>query len=59
MIVTHRPNILSELDFVLAMKEGQMHMIGPRERVLAKLLPLQPANNANPKPVSISPKRPN
>ncbi len=59
VIVTHRPNILSELDFVLAMKEGQMHMIGPRERVLAKLLPLQPANNANPKPVSISPKRPN
>ncbi|MCG5480870.1 MAG: type I secretion system permease/ATPase [Ensifer alkalisoli] len=59
VIVAHRPTILSEVDFVLAMKEGQMHMLGPRERVLAKLYPLQPANSANVKPVAISPNRPN
>lgn len=59
VIVAHRPNILSEVDFVLAMREGQMHMFGPRERVLAKLHPLQPATSANLKAVAMAPKRPN
>ena len=38
-IVAHRPNILTAADFVLVMKDGQMNMFGPRERVLSKLFP--------------------
>lgn len=44
VIVTHRPNILAAVDLVMEMKEGQMQMLGPRERVLSKLIPLHPAN---------------
>ncbi|WP_442892377.1 type I secretion system permease/ATPase [Ensifer sp. MJa1] len=59
VIVTHRPNILASVDLVLEMKEGQMQMLGPRERVLAKLVPLQPANNDGLKRVATLPKLPN
>jgi len=58
-IVTHRPSILAAVDLVMMMKEGQMHMFGPRERVLSKLFPLQPANSDGPKLVATSPKPPN
>ncbi|MCY1240800.1 Type I secretion system ATP-binding protein PrsD [compost metagenome] len=59
VIVTHRPNILAAVDLVMEMKEGQMQMLGPRERVLSKLIPLQPANNDGLKRVATLPKLPN
>lgn len=39
VIVAHRPQILTAADFVLVMKDGQMNMFGPRERVLPQVLP--------------------
>lgn len=39
VIVAHRPHILTTADFVLVMKDGQMHMFGPRERVLSEFFP--------------------
>lgn len=59
VIVTHRPNILASVDLVLEMKEGQMQTLGPRERVLSKLSPLQPANSDVLKRVAALPKLPN
>ncbi|WP_378942524.1 type I secretion system permease/ATPase [Mesorhizobium sp. ANAO-SY3R2] len=38
-IVAHRPHILTTTDFVLVMKDGQMNMFGPSERVLSKVFP--------------------
>lgn len=59
VIVTHRPNILAAVDMVMEMKEGQMLTLGPRERVLSKLVPFQPANNDGLKRVAALPKMPN
>ncbi|MQW85606.1 type I secretion system permease/ATPase [Sinorhizobium saheli] len=59
VVVAHRPNILAALDLLLAIKDGQMHMFGPRERVLAKLFPMEAANNDSLKPALMSPQRPN
>jgi PrtD family type I secretion system ABC transporter len=54
-IVAHRPNILTTVDFVLMMKEGQMHMFGTRESVLSKLFPMPQVNAEGLHPVSSSP----
>lgn len=59
VIVTHRPNILAAVDLVMEMKEGQMQVLGPRERVLSKLSPPQPANTDFLRPVAAHPKLPN
>ncbi|NRQ18353.1 Type I secretion system ATP-binding protein PrsD [Ensifer sesbaniae] len=59
VIVTHRPNILAAVDLVMEMKEGQMQTLGPRDRVLSKLSPLQPANSDFLRPIAIHPKLPN
>ncbi|MBS3651678.1 type I secretion system permease/ATPase [Pseudaminobacter sp. 19-2017] len=37
VMVAHRQNILTAADFVLSMKDGQMSMFGPRERVLPQI----------------------
>jgi ATP-binding cassette subfamily C protein len=37
VMVAHRQNILTAADFVLSMKDGQMNMFGPRERVLPQI----------------------
>ncbi|MCR4267844.1 type I secretion system permease/ATPase [Nitratireductor sp. ZSWI3] len=37
VIVAHRPETLAAADLILAMRQGQMHMFGPRENVLARL----------------------
>lgn len=58
-IVAHRPNILTTVDFVLMMKEGQMHMFGTKQSVLSKLFPMSQANTADLQPVSTSPRLPN
>lgn len=59
VIVTHRPNILSAVDLVMEMKDGQMQMFGPRDRVLAKLSPAQPVSTEGLKLVAALPKLPN
>ncbi|PBC02924.1 type I secretion system permease/ATPase [Mesorhizobium sp. WSM3860] len=51
VIVAHRPNILSTVDFLLVMKEGQMQMFGARESVLSTLLPAPQAVTAGLQPV--------
>ena len=58
-IVAHRPNILSAVDFMLMMKDGQMHMFGTRDCVLSKLLPMPQVNAEGLQPVSSSPRLPN
>lgn len=39
IIVTHRPSILSYVDSVLVLNQGRVEAKGPREEVLAKLMP--------------------
>jgi ATP-binding cassette subfamily C protein len=58
-IVAHRPNILTTVDFMLMMKEGQMHMFGTRDTVLSKLFPMPQAGAESLRPVSSSPQLPN
>ncbi|NEX23469.1 type I secretion system permease/ATPase [Thiorhodococcus mannitoliphagus] len=36
VIITHRPSILSSVDKILVMREGQIEMFGARDQVLAK-----------------------
>ncbi|MER9296216.1 type I secretion system permease/ATPase [Mesorhizobium sp. M0621] len=59
VIVAHRPNILTTVDFVLMMKEGQMHMFGTKQSVLSKLFPMSQVNTEGLQPVSTSPRLPN
>ncbi|OHV59845.1 type I secretion protein [Mesorhizobium sp. LCM 4577] len=39
VIVAHRPNVLTAVDFVLAMNQGRVHAFGPKEEVFAKMFP--------------------
>lgn len=54
-IVAHRPNILSTVDFLLLMKEGQMQIFGTRECVLSKLLPMPQVSAEGLQPVASAP----
>ena len=43
VVVAHRPSALAGVDQVLAMVNGRVHAMGPRDEVLAKLFgPQQP-----------------
>jgi PrtD family type I secretion system ABC transporter len=46
IVITHRPNILASVDYIMVMKEGQIEGFGPRDEVLAKYMrpPASPAN---------------
>ena len=39
VLITHRTMLLSVVDKILVMKEGAALMFGPRDQVLAKLMP--------------------
>lgn len=39
IIVTHKPSLLTDIDKVLLLREGVMELFGPRDAVLARLLP--------------------
>ncbi|MGX8008047.1 type I secretion system permease/ATPase [Mesorhizobium sp. ORM8.1] len=39
VIVAHRPNVLTGVDFVLAMSQGRVHDFGPKDEVFAKMFP--------------------
>lgn len=36
LIITHRPSVLTHVDFILVMHEGQIQTFGPRDQVLAQ-----------------------
>lgn len=39
VIVAHRPNVLTAVDFVLAMNQGRIHDFGAKDEVFAKMFP--------------------
>jgi ATP-binding cassette, subfamily C, bacterial EexD len=39
IVVAHRPSILRHIDRILVLQDGAVRMIGPREEVLAKVMP--------------------
>ena len=41
VLVTHKPNILSIVDNIMLVQDGQIAMCGPRHEVLTKLANLQ------------------
>ena len=41
VLVTHKPSVLSLIDNIMVMKDGQIAMIGPRQEVLSKLAAMQ------------------
>ncbi|WP_245442130.1 type I secretion system permease/ATPase [Mesorhizobium hawassense] len=40
VIVAHRPNVLTAVDFIMAMNQGRMHEFGPKDEVFAKMFPM-------------------
>lgn len=51
IVVAHRPSILRHIDRILVLQDGAVRMVGPREEVLAKVMPAmaqQPAAPALP-----------
>jgi len=47
IVVTHKPALLSEVDKVLMLKEGQVAMFGPRQEVLQRLMGQKPGPAGN------------
>lgn len=43
IIVAQRPSAIQNVDLLMVMREGQVEMIGPREEVLAKIMPKRTA----------------
>jgi len=41
VLVTHKPSVLSLMDNIMVMQDGQIAMIGPRQEVLSKLAAMQ------------------
>jgi ATP-binding cassette subfamily C protein EexD len=41
VLVTHRPSLLEHIDKVLVLREGVQDQFGPRDDVLAKVLPMR------------------
>ncbi len=39
IMITHKPSLLSGMDKVLVMKEGQMGYFGPREDIISNINP--------------------
>jgi PrtD family type I secretion system ABC transporter len=51
VVVTHKMNILSSVDYVLVLKDGQIQNAGPRDEVLSKLMgPKVVASPEQPRP---------
>ena len=45
IVITHRPQILSVIDHMMVLTEGQIKAFGPRDEVLASLNPKKPAES--------------
>ena len=39
VIVSHKPNVFRGADKMLVLRDGKLEMYGPREKVLARILP--------------------
>jgi ATP-binding cassette, subfamily C, bacterial PrsD len=39
IVIAHRPSALAGVDLVLVMAQGKAQMFGPKEEVLAKMMP--------------------
>ena len=37
ILVTHKPSLVSNMDYLLVMREGRVELLGPRDEVLARL----------------------
>lgn len=42
VIVSHKPNVFRSADKILVLRKGKLDMMGPREQVLARILPQAP-----------------
>jgi PrtD family type I secretion system ABC transporter len=45
VLVTHRPSLLEHIDKVMVLREGMMEAFGPRDEVLARVLPSRQAQS--------------
>jgi PrtD family type I secretion system ABC transporter len=57
IIVAHQPRVLKPVDKLLLLRDGRSEMFGPRDEVLAKLMPARPAD-ARPRIVTSAPDAP-
>lgn len=48
VVITHRTSVLNIVDKILMLKAGAVHLYGPKEQVLAKLLESQQSQGATP-----------
>jgi PrtD family type I secretion system ABC transporter len=46
VLVTHRPSLLEHIDKVLVLREGMQDAFGPRDEILAKVLPMRQAKTS-------------
>lgn len=58
VLVTHRSNVLNQVDAILLLVDGQIALYGPRDKVLASLQPPQaraanPAPDVSPRPLAV------
>lgn len=42
LLIGHRPSILTHVDVIIVLREGRIEMMGPRNEILARILPAQP-----------------
>lgn len=42
LLIGHRPSILQHVDTIIVLREGRIEMMGPRNEILAKILPSAP-----------------
>lgn len=50
ILVTHKPSLVSSMDYLLIMREGRVELLGPRDDVLARLNGQTPAPPTAPAP---------
>lgn len=55
VLVAHRPRILQPVDKLLLLRDGRSEMFGPRDEVLAKLIPSRRAAETRPRVVKPEP----
>jgi PrtD family type I secretion system ABC transporter len=55
VLITHKPSLVTSMDYLLVMREGRVELLGPRDEVLARLqglnkppTPAGPTSHANP-----------
>jgi ATP-binding cassette subfamily C protein EexD len=53
LIISHRPTVLSGVDKILVLRDGQVHAFGPREQVMAQFGRPAPAPVPTPAPIPL------